>query len=218
MKRVLLIFLIVLSANGCNHKNIQSNDKPEAESPIRLHPKNPHYFLYKGKTLALISSAEHYGAFINMDFDYRKYLKTLAADGMNYTRIFTGTYFEIPQKSFNIQNNTLAPTKESVITPWEVVIEPSGESKYDLSKWNNSYFKRLKEFMQIAAENDIIVEITLFSSIYSDDHWNISPQNPANNINVDTEISRKDIHTLNNEGFFNYQVDFVRKMVQELKR
>lgn len=30
--------------------------------PIRLNSENPHYFHYKGKTLALITSAEHYGA------------------------------------------------------------------------------------------------------------------------------------------------------------
>jgi hypothetical protein len=169
-----------------------------------------------GKTSALISSSDHYGSLINLDFNYRKYLKTLAADGMNYTRIFTGTYFEIPQKSFGIQNNTLAPIKKSVITPWEIVIEPSGEFKYDLSTWNNTYFERLKDFMQVAAENNIIVEITLFSSIYTDDHWNISPENPVNNINVNIEISREDIHTLDNRGFLNYQENFVRKMVQEL--
>src|ERR1039457_7627772 len=38
--------------------------------PIRLHPKNPHYFLYRGKAVALITSGEHYGAVMNADFDY----------------------------------------------------------------------------------------------------------------------------------------------------
>ena len=31
---------------------------------------------------------------MNLDFDYRKYLDTLAADGMNYTRVFSGAYVE----------------------------------------------------------------------------------------------------------------------------
>ena len=42
--------------------------------PISLHPQNPHYFLYKGKPAVLITSAEHYGAVLNADFDYKKYL------------------------------------------------------------------------------------------------------------------------------------------------
>jgi len=32
---------------------------------ICLHPDNPHYFLFRGKPVVIISSAEHYGAVIN---------------------------------------------------------------------------------------------------------------------------------------------------------
>jgi hypothetical protein len=60
--------------------------------PIRLHPKNPHYFLFRGKAVALITSAEHYGSVMNADFDYHRYLATLAAEGMNYTRLLLLCY------------------------------------------------------------------------------------------------------------------------------
>jgi len=33
-----------------------------AAEPIRLHPKNPHYFLFRGRAVALVSSGEHYAA------------------------------------------------------------------------------------------------------------------------------------------------------------
>jgi hypothetical protein len=165
----------------------------------------------------LITSAEHYGALLNLDFDYHTYLRTLAEEGMNYTRIFTGTYFEIEGESFGIRNNTLAPKKTSVITPWGIVIDnQSGEWKYDLSGWNTAYFDRLHDFMAAAADHDIIVEVTLFSSIYRDEHWEICPQNPANNINMAGELDRRDAQTLNNGDLLSYQVAFVRKMVQEL--
>jgi hypothetical protein len=59
-----------------------------AAAPIRLHPDNPHYFLFRGRTTVLITSGEHYGSVLNPDFDYRKYVATLAADGLNYTRLF----------------------------------------------------------------------------------------------------------------------------------
>jgi len=59
---------------------------------IRLHPQNPHYFPFRGKAVALISSGEHYGAVRNADFDYRRYLFTLEARGLNYTRLFGGIY------------------------------------------------------------------------------------------------------------------------------
>lgn len=70
--------------------------------------------------------------------------------------------------------------------------------------------------MELAAANDIIVELTLFSSIYRDEHWAIAPQNPLNNMNMTEEISRFDAQTLENGPLYKYQESFVRKMVQEL--
>jgi hypothetical protein len=211
-----LLFLLAL-LSACTNEPTPSVEQLPADGPIRLHPENPHYFLYKGQPLALITSAEHYGALLNLDFDYRTYLQTLAEDGMNYTRIFTGSYFEIPGESFGIQNNTLAPTEGSIIAPWATVISDlSGEAQYDLSTWNEAYFQRLNDLMTVAAENDIIVEVTLFSSIYRNKHWDICPQNPANNINIPHEISRLEAQTLNNGRLFEFQEQFVRKMVNAL--
>src|SRR5690606_11794872 len=82
-----------------------------AQDNIALHPENPHYFIYKNKPTLLITSGEHYGAVVNLDFDYKTYLTTLKADGLNLTRIFTGAYIE-PQGAFNIASNTLAPRSE----------------------------------------------------------------------------------------------------------
>lgn len=217
MKKLSIILLAALQIAACNTKNTQTAENFPDSGPLRLHPDNQHYFLYKGKPLALISSGEHYGAVLNLDFDYRRYFEALYEDGMNYTRIFTGTYFEIEGESFGIQNNTLAPGKDKVTTPWAIVVSDfSGKVKYDLSTWNEVYFKRLKDFMTTAAEHNMIVEVTLFSSIYNDAHWNISPQNPANNINISHEVNRFDAQTLNNGTLFDYQESFVRKIVQEL--
>ena len=75
--------------------------------PMRLHPDNPHYFLWRGKPTILITSTEHYGAVLNQAFDYTRYLATLRADGMNLTRTFSGAYCE-PVGAFKINGNTLA--------------------------------------------------------------------------------------------------------------
>lgn len=217
MKNTIVVFALAMFVAACNVKESPESVDLPADGPIQLHPENPHYFLYKGEPLALITSAEHYGALLNLDFDYRTYLKSLSEDGMNYTRIFTGTYFEIAGESFGIQNNTLAPKKESIITPWLVLKRDlNAKVKYDLGTWNEAYFQRLHDFMALAAEYDIIVELTLFSSIYRDEHWDICPQNPANNINITGELSRHDAQTLNNGELLSYQLNFVSKMVKEL--
>ena len=214
IKKLLLVALSCL-ATAYIQPDVQAQTTLPSDGPIRLHPDNPHYFLYQGKPLALITSAEHYGALLNLDVDYRKYLKTLSDDGMNYTRIFTGTYYEIAGESFNIEHNTLAPSKDSVVTPW-ATSDSAGDRRYDLTDWNDAYFERLKDFMTVAAEYDIMVEVTLFSAIYRDEHWAISPQNPANNVNIDQPISRFEAQTLNNGPLLDYQVSLVRKLVKEL--
>lgn len=206
--RYLSIYFLILILSSCSKEEPKKNQE---ESPICLHPQNPHYFQYKGKALALITSAEHYGAVLNLDFDYKTYLNTLSSEGMNYTRIFTGSYFENPG-DFGIENNTLAPMKDRVITPWI----KNDMGKYDLNSFNPDYFKRLKDFLKIAQEKDIIVEVTLFSSIYQDKNWDIIPQNPLNNINVTEEITRFEAQIINTKSLMGFQKAFVKKMVAEL--
>ena len=185
--------------------------------PIKLHPDNPHYFLYKGKPLALITSAEHYGSLMNLEFDYKKYLTTLEDEGMNYTRIFSGTYTEIYGESFGIQKNVLAPRENKFCTPWVNVEKEIGKApKYDLESWNPYYFERLRDIISVAKQQNIIVEVTLFTSIYRDIHWDVSPQNPKNTINMSDSITRYQAQTLDNGALLQYQIRFVEKVVQEL--
>ena len=90
---------------------------PASAEPLRLHPQNPHYFLFRGKPTVLVTSGEHYGAVVNLDFKYDVYLDALAADGLNLTRLFVGSYLEKPG-DFGIRFNTLAPAPGRAITPW----------------------------------------------------------------------------------------------------
>ena len=187
--------------------------------PISLHPENPHYFEYKGQPVLLITSGEHYGAVINREFDYEKYLETLAKDGLNLTRIFCGTYVEHPG-SFGIQNNTLAPPYESFLAPWKrtnVEGNKGGGTKFDLDRWDPEYFSRLKGFLTRAAELNIIVEVTFFSSIYSDLSWTYCPLYHENNINQTDVIERRNVHTPDNGNLMQYQEKYVQKLVTELK-
>jgi len=187
--------------------------------PISLHPQNPHYFLYKGKPTVLITSAEHYGAVLNADFDYKKYLQTMHAERMNYTRIFAGSYAEIPG-SFGIENNSLAPAVGSFIAPWKRVDEPGlfkGEKKFDLNEWNPEYFTRLKNFISLADELGIVVEVTIFCSTYQDNIWERNPFNPGNNINnIPVNLERQKSNTLSNSILTAFQQKLVEKLVKEL--
>ena len=79
----------------------------DADSQIKIWQTNPHYFCYKDKPVVLITSDHHYGAVIDMDFDYVKYLDYLAENSLNLTRIYPGGMFEPPDKY--MPGNPLGP-------------------------------------------------------------------------------------------------------------
>lgn len=190
-----------------------------AAQPIRLHPDNPHYFLFRGEPTILVTSGEHYGAVLNLDFDYVKYLNTLHADGLNNTRMFTGAYVE-PEGAFNIARNTLAPAPGRFICPWARSGTPgyaNGGSKFDLSRWDGAYFERLLDFVSQASARDIVVEVNLFCPFYKDDQWELSPMNAINNVNGLGTVHREDVYTLGEHGgLLGVQEAMVRKVVTEL--
>jgi Cellulase (glycosyl hydrolase family 5) len=206
MKNYLLLFIQVLLLG-----NLFSQ-------PISLHPQNPHYFLYQGKITPLITSGEHYGAVINMDFDYIAYLNELKANDLNYTRIFTGMYVESPG-AFGIEKNTLGVKPNRLLTPWARSSVPGyflGGNKFDLNKWDPAYFTRLKDFVREAGKRGIVVEVTLFTSLYGDEGWKSSPFNQINNINKTDSLERTKVHTIYNKNISTHQVKMIQKIVQSL--
>lgn len=188
--------------------------------PIRLHPDNPHYFLFRGKPTVLVTSGEHYGAVLNVDFDYVNYLDTLAADGLNNTRMFVGAYCE-PHGAFKIAHNTLAPAPGRFICPWNRSETPgyaNGGHKFDLTQWDESYFDRLRDFITKALERAIIVEVNLFCPFYKDGMWELSPMNRRNNVNDIGAVGRDAVYTLDRHGgLLSVQEAMVRKIVTELE-
>lgn len=189
-----------------------------AGEPIQLHPENPHYFLYQGMPTVLVTSGEHYGAVLNLDFDYDVYLKTLAKDGLNLTRVFTGTYVE-KQGAFGIENNTLAPADGRFLPPWVRSSEPGyagGGNKFDLDRWNPDYFERLKDFMRSAEKNGVVVELVFTSATYTELGWSWNPFNPSNNVNGIQFTDWRQINTKKNGKILKYQERLVKKLVIEL--
>ena len=165
---------------------------PAAAQPIALHPENPHYFLWRGKPAVLITSGEHYGALLNLDFDYRRYLDTLAKDGLMLTRLFSGSYVE-PEGAFKIARNTLAPLPGRFLSPWARSREPgyaNGGNKFDLERWDAAYFARLKDLLDYANRRHIVVELTLFCPMYEEAQWSLSPMNAVNNVNGIGKVGR----------------------------
>jgi hypothetical protein len=190
-----------------------------ANPPLALHPDNPHYFLFRGKPAVLIGSGEHYGAVLNLDFNYGRYLDALAACGLNHTRTFSGAYCEAPG-AFKIAQNTLAPGPGRFIAPWARSGMPGcadGGNKFDLGTWDEAYFKRLKDFVAQASKRGVVVEFNLFCPFYEDSMWRLSPMNAANNTAGIGAVARTNVYTLDrNGGLLEVQEALVRKIAAEL--
>ena len=190
-------------------------------TPLALHPENPHYFLFRGKPTILVTSAEHYGSVVNLDFDYKAYLKTLKAVGLNHTRVLTGIYHELPG-SFNIEGDTMAPGPQRFACPWMRSSVPGaadGGNRFDLNSWNEDYFHRLKEFCREAGAQGIVVEVCLFCPFYIDafgrNLWEICPLHPKNNIN-NTPDAGKEVYSFQYPQLLRYLEKMIEKIVIEL--
>jgi len=219
LKPGIFVCVVLLGLAG-NVLPVNAAQPTKRIKPIQLHPDNPHYLLWLGKPTVLITSGEHYGAVLNRAFDYKKYLKTLESYGFNLTRTFSGAYCE-PIGAFKIQNNTLAPAKDQLICPWARSKTPgyaNGGNKFDLTKWNSAYFKRLRNFVNEAGKRGVVVELVLFCPFYKDDMWKLSPMNAANNINDIGKMERTEVYTLSHPRLLAVQDKMVRRIVKELRR
>jgi hypothetical protein len=186
--------------------------------PIRLHPQNPHYFVFRGRPTVLITSGEHYGMVLNSALHYTNYLDTLATNGLNYTRIFSGTYVE-KAGAFGIERNNLAPGPGAFLAPWARSATPGyagGGAKFDLTRLEPRYFERLQSFLKAANERNIVVELTLFSSLYNEEQWSVNAFHPVNNVNGIGIKDWKKLHTLTNGPILAFQERLVRELVRRL--
>ena len=196
--------------------------------PVRVFPGNPHYFMRDGKPLVLVTSDHHYGAVIDADFDYVRFLDSLASAGMNLTRIYPGGMFEPTDKY--IAGNPLGPRPGRQILPWArsgeaganaALAEPGRASpKFDLDRWNPDYFVRLKDFVGQAAQRGIVVEVAFFNGMYAD-CWPLMALYHGNNVQGvgRYEAPECGLFTTNdprNQDVLRYQRAYVAKLTAEL--
>ncbi|MCI0540532.1 MAG: hypothetical protein L0Z50_35475 [Verrucomicrobiales bacterium] len=200
----------------------------QAAEPLRLHPDNPHYFLFRDKPTILITSGEHYGAVLNLDFNYVPYLDELRKNRFNQTRTFSGTYIEpadLSVEGVQLLGSTLSPLKpERYCSPWLRSSTPgAGDvgNKFDLTKWNPEYFTRLKDFIAQAGERGIVVEFVLFCIFYGEvgdeTFWKLSPLKAGNNVQGIGTVPHQQALALKDPELTAVQEAFVRKIVAELK-
>lgn len=181
-----------------------------APTPVPPHPlvvdsQNPRYFSDGNKPVFLTGShvffaLQDFSPFPN--FDYDNFLDFLNAENANFVRMWNldesyGTLFPEPSPGY------ITPVPFARPGPG---LAADNRPKFDLTQFDPAYFSRLHDRIAAAGARGIYVSIMLFDAFWingNSEQFDLSPYNPANNING-LAMGINDIYTLNNPTWVAY--------------
>ena len=138
----------------------------DAREQIGIYEKNPRYWQYKGQPILLLGGSKTDHLFLAEGL--KEHLDEMAAVGANFVR------------------NTMSQREGVELKAHKRL--PDG--KFDLNAWNDDYWQRFADCLRWCYERDIIVQIEVWDRFdFSQEHWQISPWRPQNNINYTAQES-----------------------------
>jgi hypothetical protein len=192
--------------------------KHKIKGPLRVHPQNPRYFTDDGKRAIYLTGSHTWSDLQDMGpsdpppaFDFDAYLDFLVQHNHNFIRLWR---WEAPRYRYGQGAVSFCEPH-----PWPRTgpgLARDGKPKFDLTKFNEAYFKRLRQRVEAALRRGIFVSIMLFeghSLQCADEGRDFHPFHPDNNING---IGWKDWHeyyTLSNPKILELQEAYVRKVI-----
>ena len=216
---------------------LHSNSISTAKGPLRIHPKNPRYFT-DGSGKAIFLTGSHTWANFQErgvegetpDFDYERYLDFMQGFGYNFMRMWT---WEHAQWMQFVPSDTLIRYKPLAYERTGPGNAIDGKPKFDLSRFNQAYFDRLRERVMKAGERGIYVSVMLFQGFSVEQKgtkgvdpkkgnaWDGHPFNAENNINgIDGDLNGDgegdETHTLKNPKITKLQETYIRKVIDTL--
>ena len=208
-----------------------------ASGPLRVHPQNGRYFAdASGKAVFLTGShtwanfQERGVAGETPDFDYERYLDFLAQHGHNFMRMWRweqAQWMQFVPATTPIRYAPMAYQRTGAGTALD------GKPKFDLTRFNQGYFDRLRHRVATAGQRGIYVSVMLFQGFSVEQKgsrgvdpkkgnaWEGHPYNALNNINgIDGDLNDdnegRETHTLQNPDVTRLQEAYVRKVVDTL--
>ncbi|MDQ1329392.1 MAG: hypothetical protein QG641_2682, partial [Candidatus Poribacteria bacterium] len=157
--------------------------------PLKVSKENPRYFADPDGKIVYLTAAHTWNNLKDMGnidpprpFDYDFYLDFLQKYNHNFIRLWT---WELSKYSYN-NTITYAEPFQWLRTGSENALD--GKPKFDLSKFNESYFERLRSRIVKAGNRGIYVSIMLFEGHGLDCSqppwcWDGHPFNANNNVN-----------------------------------
>ncbi|NOZ23215.1 MAG: DUF4038 domain-containing protein [Planctomycetes bacterium] len=205
----------------------------QAAGPLSVHPDNPRYFS-DGSGKAVYLTGSHTWAVLQErgiegqtpDFDYPGYLDFLQKHGHNFIRLWVwehAQWMQFAKADVPVRYQPLPFLRTGPGTALD------GKPKFDLTKFNDEFFHRLRKRVEMAHERGLYVGVMFFQGFSvqkkgiagGGNQWHGNPYNKANNINgIDGDPSGGDTgretHTLTVPDITRIQENYVRRVIDTL--
>lgn len=174
----------------------EASDSPRATGPLRVHPKNPRYFADGGGNAIYLTGAHTWSNLQDQGpedppppFDYGRYLDFLRDRSHNVIRLWAWEQARwapwTGDKPPNPADWFIAPNPYARTGPGDAL---DGKPKFDLGRFDDAYFARLRRRVEQAGERGIYVSVMLFQGWSSAKPWLAGtpwrghPYHPDNNV------------------------------------
>jgi hypothetical protein len=224
----LVVWLLVIGVVVVGETQAPPPDEP-ARGPLRVSANGRYFATPDGKPV-LLTGAHTWQNLQDTGFtdppprfDYQAYLDQLQANGHNFFRLWT---WEQARYSVEIASDDYftTPLPYARTGPGLAI---DGKPKFDLDRFDDAYFARLRTRVQQASAMGIYVSVMLFNGWSlqarkgdeaNNNPWKGHPFNAANNVNgvdgdVDGDGSGEEVHTLANPAVTAVQERYVQKVI-----
>ena len=187
------------------------------KAPLRVHPTNPRYFTDDGRRVVYLTGSHTWSNLQDMGmddppapFDFDAYLALLKRYNHNCIRLWR---WEPPRWRYGGQKVSFCqphPYSRS-----GAGTARDGKPKFDLTRFDEAYFTRLRQRVVAAQKAGIYVTIMLFEGHclqFAEEGWEYHPFHPDNNVNG-IDARRLDYCTLKDARVTALQEAYVRKVI-----
>lgn len=179
-----IITVLLLPLVSCQQNDAESRE----DKRIKPWTEDPRYWQYKGEPILLLGGSDQDNLFNHPNIGpdgVEAHLDLLTSAGGNYLRNTMSSRDRVDPDSDLYNDNNLYPFYRD---------EDTG--LYDLSRWNEAYWDQFRNYIEMTAQRDIIVQIEIWDrwdygqvwgGAYSAEAWSAHPFNPRHNINYTAE-------------------------------
>jgi hypothetical protein len=199
--------------------------------PLRVHPENPRYFADDTGRAIYLAGSHTWAVMQDMwldgtprhAMDYPGFLQMLADHGHNVLRFWQ--WMQVRNAGWSETSTHFDPQPFARTGPG---LANDGLPRFDLARWNDAYFARLRERVAMAGERGIYVSVMLFEAwaikwaTPTTNSWPFHPMHPANNVNGITDDPVMEdgrawnLYSLRCPQLLSWQEVYVRKVLDTL--